>query len=186
MPGEFWNNASVEPKRTHRFLIEFELPGDVSAQMYARSATKPGYEVGQSELKFLGQSYYYPGAVSWSDVTISLVNSANPDFDQRLQDLLYQAGYVNPSQVAVGDGVADGGTISKAASVAVLGRVTISEIDGDGLHLGHYVLNNAWIRSVAYSGLDYGSEELSTVDLTFRYDWATYSKDEGSLDGAVS
>jgi len=182
MAGEFWNNANVEPKRTHRFLVEFELPNNTTALMYARSVTKPGYEVGQSELKFLGQSYYYPGAVSWSDVSVSLVNSASPDFDEKLQALLVSSGYVNPDQVSTSpNSIDNAGTISKAGAVGTLGRVLIKELDGDGGTLGHYVLNNAWVRSVAYSGLDYGSEELSTVDLTFRYDWATYSTGDESL-----
>jgi hypothetical protein len=100
-----------------------------------------------------------------------------PDFDEQLQEVLRAAGYVNPDQVSVNNAIDNAGTISKAKAVGILGRITIIELDGDGHQLGHYILNNAWIRSVAYSGLDYGSEELSTVDITFRYDWAVYSTD---------
>tara|TARA_R110000824_G_scaffold340726_5_gene527210 strand:- start:401 stop:955 length:555 start_codon:yes stop_codon:yes gene_type:complete len=184
MAGEFWNNAAVEPKRTHRFLVEFELSTGVTSQIYARSVTKPGYEVGQSELKFLGQSYYYPGAVSWSDVSVSLVNSANPDFDQLLQNLLSESGYVNPNNVSTSPGsIDDGGTISKEKATSSLGSLIIKELDADGNTIGHYKLNNPWIRSVSYAGLDYGSEELSTVDIAFRYDWAEYAPGDPTAAG---
>jgi hypothetical protein len=179
--GAFWNNAVIEPKRTHRFLVEFFLPNGDTTQMFARSCSKPGYEVGQSEIKFLGQSYYYPGAVTWADVSVSFINPQDPDFDKQLQDLLSLMGWVNPDAVAVDTSVANGGTISKALAVGELGRILIKELDGDGTTIGHYVLNNAWIRSVSYGGLDYSSEELSTVDITFRYDWAVYNQGEPML-----
>ena len=177
----FWNNANVEPKRTHRFLVDFQI-GDQNTQMYARSVTKPGYEIGQSELKFMGQSYYYPGAVSWADVSVSLVNSADPDFDAALNELLVASGYINPNQVSTGNGIDEAGTIDKLRATQALGRVTIIELDGEGFAIGNYVLNNAWVRAVSYAGLDYGSEELSTVDLTFRYDWASYNIGPMELD----
>ena len=74
----FWNNATLEPKRAHRFLLQFDLPGGITTQIYARRVSKPAFDVGQSEHKFLGSTYYYPGAVTWSDVSCTLVDAAIP------------------------------------------------------------------------------------------------------------
>lgn len=177
----FWNNATVEPKRTHRFLVQFDLPNGTSSQIFARTATKPGYEIGETEHKFLGSTYYYPGAVTWSEVTVQFINAADPDFDDQLQAILIASGYVSPDNVSTTRNVDNGGTVSKFDAVSALGDVLIKEINGAGATLGTYVLNNAWIKQVSYSTLDYGSEDLLTVDVVFRYDWARYYRGERRL-----
>jgi len=176
----FWNNASVEPKRSHRFLVEFDLPGGTSTQIYATGCSKPSYELGETVHTFLGQNYYYPGRVSWSPVSVTLVDSASPDFDTLLQRLIKSSGYVTPDRVAnSGNGAVDAPngarTPNKFDAVSSLNSVRIKELDGDGVMLGEWVLNNAWAQSVSFSELNYGSEELMTVSVSFRYDWATYN-----------
>jgi hypothetical protein len=187
MVGQFWNNAAMEPKRAHRFLVEFNLPGPAggtTTQIYARKVTKPAYDIGQSEHKFLGQTYYYPGAITWNDVGITLINSATPDFDLLLQVLLENAGYVNPDGVSnAPSGVTDASTVNKFDATNAIGRVLIKELNGDGGTIGEYELNNAWVKGIAYGDLDYGSEELLTVDVTLRYDWATYNNQPGRASG---
>jgi|TARA_R110000824_G_scaffold16935_1_gene69484 hypothetical protein len=180
MPGEFWNNAAMEPKRSHRFLLQFDLLDQGTSQIYARKVNKPAFEVGQSEHKFLGQTYHFPGAVTWNDVSATLVNAATPDFDAVLQGLLRAGGYVSPDDVSRTGNVDNAGTLNKIDAVDALGSVLIYELDGDGRNLGFYELNNAWVKAIAYGDLDYSSEDLLTVDITFRYDWATYSKSHGS------
>jgi hypothetical protein len=180
----FWSNANIEPKRSHRFLFEFTLPDGTTSQVYARNVSKPSFDIGQSEHKFLGQTYYYPSAISWSDVSATLVNSMTPDFDALMHILIANAGYVSPDNVSTsGNAVDDGGTISKGAAVAALGPVLIKELDGDGRTVGEYKLNNAWVKSASFGDLDYGSEELQTLSLTLRYDWASYSSRPGVAIG---
>ena len=49
----------------------------------------------------------------------------------------------------------------------------ITKINGDGKVLDTWELINPFIKSIKYGDLDYSSEDLRTVDLTIRYDWAT-------------
>jgi len=184
--AEFWNNASAIPKRSHRFLLEFDISPGVSTQIYARKAGKPSFEIGQTEHKFLGQTYYYPGAITWGDVSITLVNSATPDFDLAVQTLLKASGWESPDIVSNTGNVDRGGTINKIDGTAALGSVIIKEIEGQGdilgpITIGHWLLENAWVKSVSFSDLDYASEDLMTVDVTFRYDWAKYGSGEPIL-----
>jgi hypothetical protein len=44
----------------------------------------------------------------------------------------------------------------------------------------HWRLNQAWIKEVKPSALDYDSEDLSTIDIVLRYDWAQLG-DAGTL-----
>ena len=45
-------------------------------------------------------------------------------------------------------------------------------------------MKNAWVKSVRLSGLDYGSEEMATVDVSLRYDYATYKRPTTAANSA--
>ena len=173
--AEFWTSVTSEPKRSHRFLVSFDLPSGTSSQFLARTFTKPAYTVGATEHQFLDKTYYYPGRVTWNEVTVGMVNGADPDLDFELQSILLLSGYVLPNNIAQGTSVDNGGTPNKADAVNALGNaVIVKELDGNGGTIGSYTLNNPFITSVSYGTLDYGSEDLLSVDINFRYDWAVY------------
>ena len=173
--AEFWSSITAEPKRSHRFLVEFTLPSGTSSQFLARTFTKPAYTIGTTEHQFLDKTYYYPGRVTWSEVTMGLVNGADPDLDAELQAILRLSGYIPPDAIAQGSAVGSPGTPNKADAVNALGGgIEVRELNGRGDPLGSYKLNNAFITNVSYGTLDYGSEDLLTVDLGVRYDWAVY------------
>ncbi len=173
--AEFWSSATTEPKRSHRFLVSFDLPSGTSTQIFARTFTKPAYTIGVTEHQFLDKTFYYPGRVSWNEIQMQFVNSLDPDMDSELQTILLLAGFQLPDDVATGGSVTNGATVNKQNAVGALGGgVRVSELDGNGLTIGSYDIHNPFITSIAYSTLDYGSEDLLTVDINLRYDWATY------------
>ena len=76
-----------DPKRRFRFTVEFT--GINAAQggsflWYAKTAAKPSFTVSSTEHKYLNHTYYYPGSVSWAEVTITLVDPAEPDMTATL------------------------------------------------------------------------------------------------------
>ena len=173
--AEFWSSAAQEPKRSHRFLVDFTLPSGTSTQIYARTFQKPAYTIGVTEHQFLDKTFYYPGRVSWNEIQMQFVNSLDPDMDLELQTVLLLSGYQLPDDVATGGSVTNPATVNKQNAVAALGGgVRVSEVDGNGLTIGTYDIHNPFITSVSYSNLDYGTEDLLTVDINMRYDWATY------------
>ena len=176
----FWDNPAAEPKRAHRFLVDFTLPSGDSTQIFARTFIKPAYTIGVTEHQFLDKTFYYPGRVTWNETTVSFVDSLDPDMDFQLQAILLNAGYVPPNEVVNGSGVdvynGNARTVNKLASVRALGAaVRVTELDSEGQPRGTYKLNNPFITSVSYGTLDYASEDLLTVDVNLRYDWATYT-----------
>jgi len=172
--SEFWSSATQEPKRAHRFLVSFDLPSGTSTQIFARTFQKPAYTIGVTEHQFLDKTFYYPGRVTWNEITMQFVNSLDPDMDLELQTILLLSGYQLPDDVMSG-GQINGATVNKQNAVAALGGgVRVSELDGNGLTIGTYDIHNPFLTSVSYGTLDYASEDLLTVDLTMRYDWATY------------
>lgn len=172
--SEFWSSATQEPKRAHRFLVDFSLPSGTSTQIFARTFQKPAYTIGVTEHQFLDKTFYYPGRVTWNEITMQFVNSLDPDMDLELQTILLLSGYQLPDDVMSG-GQINGATVNKQNAVGALGGgVRVSELDGNGLTIGTYDIHNPFLTSVSYGTLDYASEDLLTVDLTMRYDWATY------------
>ena len=173
----FWDNPAAEPKRAHRFLVTFDLPGNVSTQIFARTFTKPAYTIGVTEHQFLDKTFYYPGRVTWNEITMQFVDSADPDMDAELQAVLLASGFKLPNQVSTASSVvpANAATVNKAAAVRAIGtKVKVSELNGDGIVLGTHELNNPFVTSISYGNLDYASEDLLTVDIGMRYDWAEY------------
>ena len=178
----FWNLASSEPRRAHRFLLNLpNLAADDQRSTYqeylCKTVTKPSYTISETEHKFLGNTYYYPGAVTWENVTAQLVNAVDPDGNAILMSALYRAGYMDPNQqAAIYEGTANDllGTPNKADALAALGDVIIRELDGNGLAVGMWELKNPFITNVKFGDLDYGTEDLLNIDITFRYDFAMY------------
>ena len=64
-------------------------------------------------------------------------------------------------------------TQSKKKSNNALGSVVITQIDADGNAVETWTLKNPFLKKVFFSDLDYENDDLTTVDISFRYDWAT-------------
>ena len=62
---------------------------------------------------------------------------------------------------------------SKPKATSALGAVQILQLDADGNQVETWDLKNPFIKEVKFSELDYENDELSTIDLVLRYDWAT-------------
>jgi len=155
-------------------------------QYLAKTVTKPAYTISETEHKFLGNTYYYPGAVTWDPCTATLVNSVAPDGNKILYQALYRSGYFDPNDQAAffgGGGptanASGPGTPNKASALAALGDVLIREIDGFGVEVGTWTLNSPWITNAKFGDLDYGSEDLLNIELSIRYDYATYTGGPG-------
>jgi len=186
----FWTSALSEPKREHRFILRLPDLIDVDqefayAEYLAKSVTKPSYTVGSTPHKFLGNTYYYPGIVEWNEVTAVIINAVSPDGNKVLYDALVKMGYLKPdSQEEIFLNNLPPSTPNKLAATRTLGRVQIEELSGEGGTLGTWKLNNAFLTGAKFGDLSYDTEGLLNIDMTFRYDWATY--DVGPATRALS
>ena len=194
MTANFWSQASSEPKRQHRFLLSIPLLTvngvQVQHDYLAKTVTKPSYTISETPHKFLGNTYYYPGAVTWNSVDATLVNAIDPDGNELLYEALYRSGYMDPAlQEAYfgGGGTAPAEmqaptTPNKSMALGALGEVKIRELDGLGKTVGTWELKNAWILSAKFGDLDYSGEELLNIELSMRYDYAWYGSGQADPD----
>ena len=167
----FGENSSLnDPKRNFRFSVEFQ--GIQAAQggaklWYAKSASKPSFAINAAEHKYLNHTFYYPGNVTWNEVTVTMVDPVDPDLTATLSAIVQGSGYTPPTDSETLT------SISKAKSAAALGTVIITQLDSDGNPLETWTLWNSFITEVKYGDtLEYGNDDLTELSVTLRYDWA--------------
>ena len=171
----FWTSPNRDPKRAYRFIVDLASGGGVTgfvngASWYASSADKPKFSVSETEHKYINHTFWYPGRVTWEDVTIKLVDPADPSAASATAEILTKSGYQIPGSAAAAETAT---TINKASATNALGQVTITQIGEDPtVELEKWVLKNAWIQAANFSSLDYNTDDLSTIELVIRYDWA--------------
>lgn len=168
----FWNQASLEPKRSFRFYVTF---GNANLPHWlVKKVNRPTITVGEVKHQYLIHSYYYPGKVEWNTVKFTLVDPVDPDAATTMRSLLATAGYFHPTS---GNPNAPAlRTIGKGSATGGLGNVLIQQVNDLGVAVEKWELNNAWIKSVNFSELSYDTEELSNIELEVRYDWATLNE----------
>jgi len=186
----FWSTnfgedtALKDPKRKFRFTVQFQ--GIQAAQggamlWYAKTVTKPGFQIAAAEHKYLNHTFYYPGSVTWQDVSVTLVDPVDPDMTATLSDIVAASGYTPPTDSTTLS------TMSKAKSAGALGTVYITQVDSDGNDLEKWTLWNSFITEVKYGDLAYGDDELTELTVTLKYDWArveTMAEGSSAVAGA--
>jgi len=171
MADSFWTDVAVDPKRSFRWI--FRLSNLVD-QWLVRSVKKPSFSVGNIAHQYINHTFYYPGRVNWNPVDVTIVDPAGSpnvktgnDSARSVLLSVLQAGYKFPNTRT------DSATsISKEKANTALGTPILEQIDSDGNPIEEWILKNAWVESVDFGNLDYGSEEMVTISMTLRYDWA--------------
>jgi|TARA_R110002096_G_scaffold373884_1_gene567435 hypothetical protein len=170
MATGFWTQGQQQdPKRQYRFVANFTGLGNSGCSWFVKNVDKPNVSISEASHEYLNHTFYYPGRISWNSVSVTFVDPVDPDATATMMQAINNAGYKIPTSP---DSL---GTLSKSKSIDSLGTVTIKQVDSEGIAVEEWKLNNAWIKSVNLSGLDYGGDSLSEVTVEIRYDWATLS-----------
>ena len=174
----FWTDGSAEPKRNYRWLVTFNGNGTESGNgtvagvlWFAKNVTSPSFNVTSVTHDFLDNKYYYPGRVEWQTISLTLVDPVSPDAVGFVNQILTATGYnIKNSNVDIGAAK----TISKkGATDAGLKNLQIDILNADGASLEKWELQNPFIESAKFGDLDYTNDDLRTVELTIKNDWAT-------------
>ena len=170
--SQFWNQASIEPKRQFRWLLYIAgMP-----QFIVKNVKKPSFSVSETGHDFLNYKFYYPGRVEWATVDVTIVDPVQPDSTASLVKILEAAGYVLPDKFT--SQANEPRTISKKAFVDGLGgQIQLVQFGANtGAQqenvLEKWTLNNPFLTNVDFGNLDYSSDELVDISMTIRYDWA--------------
>ena len=177
----FWS-AAPETKRAYRWTVNIN---NIATWM-AKSVSKPGFSISEISHRFINHTFWYPGRVEWDQISVVLVDPIDPDAAATVMSIVEASGYTPPW----GTPSQDAGywrTVSKGQAVNALNGVKISQVDHDGYPIETWSLKNPWIKDVKFGDLSYDNDDIMTVSLTLRYDWATLVTHNAgeNLDGLV-
>ena len=169
----FWTEATNEPKRSYRFLVQITGLGADDVQWWAKTFKVPSYSVTETTHNFLDNQYHFPGRVTWEEVTLELVDPQSPNAVQLTNQMIIDSGYEIKSAA---DAKAGPVTLSKIkaanATSGAIRAVIVSIFNSDGDTIEKWTLKNPWLKGVTFADLSYESDDLRTLTVTFRYDWA--------------
>lgn len=175
----FWTSNTVEPKRNFRWRVTFNIPGSGGTSStatpiwWAKTVDTPSYEVTSVEHSFFDNTFKFPGRVKWNDVKMTLVDPITPNAVQATNQIILNSGYyIKDKDTADKDFGKKPTSITKSAAVSATGVVMIEILNGAGEPVETWTLKNPFITNVSFSNLDYSNDDMRTIDLTWRYDWA--------------
>lgn len=183
----FWgDNLSAndgDPKRKFRWKVQFGSQGVAAGDSngvvwYAKTVNRPEITVGDTDHKFYGHTFKFPGSVSWNDIEVELVDPVSPDAAKQTLDIFHKAGY----RFAGENYTSSLMSMTKGTAVAALKPFIITLLGADGKPLEKWELHNPFLSKIGFDQLDYGSDDLTTISLTVKYDWATFT-DAKSITG---
>ena len=184
----FWTDATIQPKRNYRFRVNIVGFGSESVVWWAKGFKPPSYEISEATHDHLDNKFFFPGRTTWSDCSMTLVDPATPDAVFLTNQILVNSGYKVKSLPGELDTVSKAGANAAIANstgtgTPGMGGVSIEILDAAGAPIETWTLMNAWIKGVSFSDLAYDNDDLRTIDITFKYDWATCDTSGGTQFG---
>ena len=172
----FWStDGAKDPKRAFRFQVSITGGSGADLPAYTvKKVSKPAFTIQESTHQYLNHTYYYPGRTEWSTVSLTLVDPINPDAAASLVDIIKNSGY-SPAKTEL-----ELKTMSKKKAKEALGTVKIMQIDGDGNTVETWELHGAWVKDAKFGELSYDSDDLTEIEVEFRYDYASFIGSNGS------
>ena len=172
---KFWASSDATAKRAYIFVLTIGKNfSDTGSQVQnfekwvVQKVTRPSFSISEATHSYLNHTFYFPGRLTWNEVSFSVVDAVNPDSTALLMGMLASSGYRFPKNKS---DKADLSTISKATSTIAC---TFSAIDAEGTEIDKWTLKNAWITSTDLGEFDYTSDDLMSITVNLRYDYAEY------------
>ena len=174
-------NANVQPAFSHRWLFEFDQIGTMKGvALYAMSTQRPSVEIDTVKLHLGQTEIYMPGKHRWSPINVKFYELIDglPDGDTTAREIfVYWAKNVNSAVILLAQG---------RINPNFRATCSISLQDGLGESKHTYSLSNVWPIKIEPSELTYATGEISTVQVTLRYDAAFEQGSSGGGGGDPS
>lgn len=176
---EFWASKNMEPKRQFRWTLGFGDGDQRIPAFICKSAGRPSFSQTEAEADWLNHKFYFPGRVAWDTLTVTLRDAIDPNAARRVLDMIRDAGYRLPETANALS------TVTKSAAIDAMGELVLTQLNGAGEPLEIWTLKNAWIKDVKFSDLDYASDGILEIEVTFRFDFAELIQMPASSDAGV-
>ena len=168
----FWSDVASQPKLSFKYLASFGIGGDIIRTYTVRSFQRPSFSIATSEYVWLNDVNFKPGVLSWNPIEITLTDGE--DVQENNAKNLVEA--LNKSGDQTDTVSQPRSTIEKGkSSIALGGQVVLTQINSESLPVDEWILINPFLESVNFGQNNYGAEEIITLSITIRYDYAQYN-----------
>lgn len=168
----FWNNPETQPKLSFKWFASFGV-GQSAVRTYTlRSFQRPSFTIATSEYVWLNDVNFKPGVLSWNPIEIMLTDGEGRDENnaKKLVEMLNASGYQTTTVSQPRSRIEKG-----KSSRALGGQVILTQINADALPVEEWILINPFLEAVNFGQNNYGAEEIITIAMTIRYDYAQYN-----------
>lgn len=146
-----------EPLRKNRFIFSF--PSDTGIQSWwVSTSSLPSINQNATEIQFMNTSTWVLGRYTWEDITVTFRQFIGPSTSQALME------WVRLESESV--------TGRQGYAAGYKRNITISMTDPTGVVVQKWVLINAFPTTVNFGDLAYDTDDISTAEMTIKYDFA--------------
>lgn len=148
---------NYEPQRQNRWLFRF--PSDLGIQeWWLSSAKRPSIKQNEVSIPFLNTETYVVGRYTWEAIQVTLKDPIGPSASQAIMEWVR----LHSESITGRQGYAAG----------YKRDVEIEMLDPTGVVVQKWILKNTMITQADFGSLDYKSDELATITITLRFDYA--------------
>jgi hypothetical protein len=167
----FWSAPDSQPKLSFKWFASFGLGEDIIRTYTLRSFQRPSFTIATSEYVWLNDVNFKPGVLSWNPIEITITDGENKE-ENNAKNLIaalnksgYQTTSVNEPRSTIEKG---------KSSNALGGQVVLTQINAESKPVEEWILINPFLEAVNFGQNNYGAEEIITLSVTIRYDYAQY------------
>ena len=165
----FWNEPDAQPKLAFKWFASFGSGVDTIQTYTLRTFQRPSFTINTTEYLWINDVNFKPGVLTWNPIEITLTDGEDikDNNASKLYALLKKSGYTSGQE-----GISN--IQKKKSSFALGGQVYFQQIDSKAVVLETWKLINPFLEAVNFGQGNYSSEEIITISLTIRYDYAEY------------
>jgi len=155
-------SGRTPPARSYLWTIDLTPPGTLPdpslLTLQARTVSIPSMTDDEIEIPYMNSRFWIAGRRNWDTIDIQFMENEKGD--------IYQIFYDWKSKIYDVENFGTGGVPLDYKS-----RIDITKLTVKGEAIDEFILQGAWPSVLQNVDLDYGSDEVLLVSVTFRFDY---------------
>ena len=152
----FGRSLTWEPKKQHQFIMSM---GDTGIPAYLiKASAKPSLSNGEIALDHINTQRYVKGKSVWNSIAVTLYDAIVPSGAQSVMEWVR----LHHESATGRDGY----------SSFYKKQIKLHQLSPLGEVIEEWILNGTYIMDSNFGSLDWSTEDVVTIEMTLRYDWA--------------